>query len=422
MPNRQKLYIGLGVSIGVCTGIGLYLFYRHQRQLKLSKTSRPISPTLVLSSLKPYNDYQYVDLISPSEIDNDDSESTEYLKLKFKDETQIPDGSVPLTPDQASILTRFLYECNDNEEQQLHSVLTSIDNASTFKESQINLANAGCITRLRELLSKTDNEITKCKIFLALNNLALNDFAITQFSSIVSIVIKLCRTSPSNSLVRLNGLTLLINMSVLSYLHEEYMSNIYELGLLIESTIKHDDEALSSGKILVNLSTNKLNLESLLKITGVELKPIMNFFTSKIDQSPKSEQILLRFLSFYCNLADMIINELKEGGDTNNNNNSWLFDPAPQRQGALYFEFLSPDKQMLAKSLLRPQSTSTQVNSQMKRLYQLMDKIRQSHMELSVSSSKNDQSTVKHNENLLDTSIDDKNTTLAPESSSFDQS
>jgi hypothetical protein len=51
-----------------------------------------------------------------------------------------------------------------------------------FSLGQINLANAGCITRLRELLLKTDNEITKCKILLALNNLALNDFAISQFS------------------------------------------------------------------------------------------------------------------------------------------------------------------------------------------------------------------------------------------------
>jgi hypothetical protein len=56
-------------------------------------------------------------------------------------------------------------------------------------------------------------------------------------------------------------------MSVLEYLHEEYMSNINQLDLLIESTIEYDDEALSSGKILVNLSTNKLNLENLLKIT-----------------------------------------------------------------------------------------------------------------------------------------------------------
>jgi hypothetical protein len=56
-------------------------------------------------------------------------------------------------------------------------------------------------------------------------------------------------------------------MSVLEYLHEEYMSNIYELGLLVESTIEYDDEALSAGKILVNLSTNKSNLENLLKIT-----------------------------------------------------------------------------------------------------------------------------------------------------------
>jgi hypothetical protein len=56
-------------------------------------------------------------------------------------------------------------------------------------------------------------------------------------------------------------------MSVLEYLHEEYMNNVYELGLLIESTLESEDEALSAGKILVNLSTNRSNLESLLKIT-----------------------------------------------------------------------------------------------------------------------------------------------------------
>ena len=171
------------------------------------------------------------------------------------------------------------------------------------------------------------------------------------------MIINLYRTTPSKSLVRLYGLNLLINMSVLEYLHEEYMSNINELGLLIESTIEYDDEALSSGKILVNLSTNKLNLENLLKLTvkmkflnknlinyfdflfkGVELKTIINLFTSKSNQSSRSEEILLRYLTFYCNLADIIINEITQGEDTNNNN-SWLNDPTPQRQGALYFEF-----------------------------------------------------------------------------------
>jgi hypothetical protein len=64
----------------------------------------------------------------------------------------------------------------------------------------------------------------------------------------------------------------------------------------------------------------------------------MNLFTSKTDQSSKSEDILLRYLTFYCNLADIILNEFKEGEDTNNNN-SGLNHPTPQRQGALYFEF-----------------------------------------------------------------------------------
>jgi saccharopine dehydrogenase-like NADP-dependent oxidoreductase len=83
----------------------------------------------------------------------------------------------------------------------------------------------------------------------------------------VTIDIQLCRTTPSNSLVRLYGLNLLINMSVLEYLHDEYMKDLNELGLLIESTFQCNEEALSAGKILANLSTNKLNLEELLKMT-----------------------------------------------------------------------------------------------------------------------------------------------------------
>ena len=143
-------------------------------------------------------------------------------------------------------------------------------------------------------------------------------------------------------------------MSVLEYLHEEYMSDIYELGLLIESTIESEDEALSSGKILVNLSTNKSNLENLLKMTvseeilpfrnififlqGVELKIILNLYTCKTNCSAKSEDILLRYLTFYCNLSDVILFELN-GEDKNNNNYSWLIEPTPQRRGAIYFEF-----------------------------------------------------------------------------------
>ncbi|UJR14018.1 hypothetical protein I4U23_001017 [Adineta vaga] len=378
MFNRQKIYAGLAISVGVCTSIGLYLFYRHQRQISLSKTNRCLTPIPTLSSLKSRHDYPLVEITSPIDVDNDDSDSIQIL-----DEIQIPSGSVPLTPDQASILTHFLYETQNNEEQ-LHQVLTSIANSSAFKESQINLANAGCIIRLRELLLKTDNATTKCHIILALNNLALNDFAITQFSNIVSIIINLCNVSPVNSSIRLYGLNLLMNMSVLNYLHEEYMSNIYELGLLIESTIESDDEALSVGKLLVNLSLNELNIENLLKLTGVELKLIINLFTLKIDQSTKSEDILLRFLIFYCNIANRIVNEFKDEDDANDNH-LWLNNPTPQRQGALYFEFFDHDKQILAKSLLRPHYNSTSINTQMKRLYQLMDKIHQYQLDINHS-------------------------------------
>ena len=72
---------------------------------------------------------------------------------------------------------------------------------------------------------------------------------------------------PSKSLVRLHGLNLLINMSVLEYLHSEFLQNINEFGALIESTFDSNEEMLSAGKILVNLSTNKSNLEYLLNLT-----------------------------------------------------------------------------------------------------------------------------------------------------------
>lgn len=71
---------------------------------------------------------------------------------------------------------------------------------------------------------------------------------------------------PPKSLVRLHGLNLLINMSVLEYLHSEFQQNINELAILIESTFDSHEEMLSAGKILVNLSTNKSNLEHLLKL------------------------------------------------------------------------------------------------------------------------------------------------------------
>jgi len=33
MPNRQKIYVGLAVSAGVCSGIALFLYLRHRRQI-----------------------------------------------------------------------------------------------------------------------------------------------------------------------------------------------------------------------------------------------------------------------------------------------------------------------------------------------------------------------------------------------------
>ena len=60
-----------------------------------------------------------------------------FLSILSVDDMKIPHGSVPLTPDQASILTNYLYESNEDE-AQLHLVLASITNAATFRESLLN--------------------------------------------------------------------------------------------------------------------------------------------------------------------------------------------------------------------------------------------------------------------------------------------
>lgn len=99
MPNRTKIYLGLAISAGVCTGIGLILFYRHRRQitrnrcftllvwnisfmfllfLSVRKTTRPLSPGSFLRSSRLSSDQQQLERNSSSDIDYDDSESISF--------------------------------------------------------------------------------------------------------------------------------------------------------------------------------------------------------------------------------------------------------------------------------------------------------------------------------------------------------
>ncbi|UJR33167.1 hypothetical protein I4U23_020623 [Adineta vaga] len=390
MSHRQKIYVGLVVSAGVCTGIGLFLYLRHRRQIALSKapdaSNRSLTPASILSSLKSPRGRTYNEITSV-ETDKTETDTVRFQSGGANIEVNIPGGGVPLTPDQAIILTQFLDE-SDIDIERLNRILTNIANAATFSENQVNLTNAGCIERLRELLSTTENETSICKILLALNNLALNDYTITHFSGIISSIISLCRAAQSKSLVRLYGLNLLVNMSVLEYLHDEYTKNILDLGTLIESTFDNKEESLSAGKILVNLSTNKSNLETLLKLNGIDLRTIVNMCTPKKksndhDELTKLEDILLRYLTFYCNLAEIIVNELKLGSA---NTNIFLHDPIPYGENAVYFELFDNVKQMSTKSILRPQYSSPTINNQIKRFRQSLDTIRQIQFESSVSS------------------------------------
>jgi len=37
MSTRQKIYIGVAISAGVCTGVALFMYLRHRRQTACKK-------------------------------------------------------------------------------------------------------------------------------------------------------------------------------------------------------------------------------------------------------------------------------------------------------------------------------------------------------------------------------------------------
>lgn len=87
-------------------------------------------------------------------------------------------------------------------------------------------------------------------------------------------------------------------------------------------------------------------------LQGIELKTIIHICTpskknNDLEVSSKLEEILLRYLTFYCNLADAIISDLRQGKNTN----TWLKDPIPYRQGAIYFELLDAVRIELKESI-----------------------------------------------------------------------
>ncbi|CAF1074207.1 unnamed protein product [Didymodactylos carnosus] len=391
MSNRHKIIVGIAVSSGLVAGLAFYIYLRRRQRFGSSSGATPDHPSRKPASLIPnFTRRRGYDEITVSDDDNEQDETEPTVRFKSDGanvEVQIPGGGVPLSPDQARILTRFLYDADVND---LHKALTNISNAATFRESQINLTNAGCIVRLRELLY-AENETTQYKALLALNNLSLNEFSIIQFTNVVPRVIELYQTTASPS-VRLYSLYLLVNLSVLDNHHEEYFENLNDLISIVSSTLKPstvtgdgkskqqmNDEALQAAKILVNLSANRKNLSSLLQTTNIELKQIIESCspTNSFTQDTINEDILLRYFTFYCNVADAIIDQLDKG---------IALDKDSYPNGSLYHEFFDHDKQVSSRFLLRPVRNSNELNVLTKRLKQAYDTIRHKQFDSSVSS------------------------------------
>lgn len=56
------------------------------------------------------------------------------------------------------------------------------------------------------------------------------------------------------------------------------------------------------------------------------------------EELSKLEDILLRYLNFYCNVADIVINELQQKNDNTSTMQSWLLNSKSYAPDALYFE------------------------------------------------------------------------------------
>lgn len=228
--------------------------------------------------------------------------------------TEFLDGTKTLTAAQAVILTAYLTDYQMNNEAKLQSVLTTIGNIGTFAESKENSSfdffrlqisirsNSAVQCRMYRTSARTfldqqqrvdptqnsslseqfsverhDHPSLRCTSFFSSNRTNF-DFFIQSF---LPELIQFCQTAPPKSLLRLYALNLLTNMSVLEYLHDEYMQNIAELSALIATVWTSNDEALAMGKTLVNLSTNKSNVENLFKLT-VKLGDRSLFFANRI--------------------------------------------------------------------------------------------------------------------------------------------
>lgn len=155
------------------------------------------------------------------------------------------------------------------------------------KKDQEILINANCIEQLERILSTTTNSTIQLKVIFALNNLALNEKFLERFrvkllafssrekhfcflsfaQKIVSKIVEILPKFPSESSTRRYAIQLLANLSLFDNLHDEFVKNIVDLDNFIASNWRVYDEILQSVKILVNLSTNKSNIDALFKLT-----------------------------------------------------------------------------------------------------------------------------------------------------------
>lgn len=387
MSYRQKFYIGIAVTAGVCSAVGLVLYIRHRRQATFIKRQSEIKKTLNSDDARKYSEITF----SPEDR-SQDADRISVTSSNINADFQFPEGNTVLTAEQAIILTGYLNEIN---ELRLNQVLTTIGNLGTLSENQNHFANAGCIERLEKLLSTAKDGTNLLKILLALNNLSLNASIIERFRNIVPKLIELCRNFESKSTNRRYALQVLANLSVFNDLHDEYTKNPTEFSTLIESSWLSYDEAIQSGKILVNLSTNKSNIDALFKLTGIELKKIINYCTpskksNNEDQAERLEELLLRYLTFYSNVIDSVVQELEKKQENAHLIKSWVTDPLPHGQGSLYFELFDQDKQLVSKTILRTRYLSDDVNHQIVRFRACLEKLTHIQFESSFFNTQND--------------------------------
>ncbi|CAL8078723.1 unnamed protein product [Orchesella dallaii] len=192
---------------------------------------------------------------------------------------------------EAKTLVALLYT---SDEGVLERALITLANLATFEINQNNLREAGCLSRLQNLLVHPRSEIRLAAI-RALGNMALNEQNQKEMKSMVPMLLSYVSDVSKHAEELVDAvLTTLANIAVLTDWHDEFCPFLHGLYSLIDQLSL--PIRLQSLKLLVNLSTNEDMVPSLLAAQAPKRLLYLMDLTEE-------REIVLRLVTLLANLT-----------------------------------------------------------------------------------------------------------------------